>query len=358
MAEERTEKATPKRREEARERGQVARSQEVNTGLSLLGLFVLLSVFGATTYQAFANLMVESFSSAGNTSSLDARAAWSLIMHLIQVSLTIVAPYMAGAVVLGVLGCVLQVRPRLTPKALAPKFNVLSPKTGFKRLFSLRSVATLVKDCLKITIIGVVTWVVLRSQISALVHLTGANPRTTLGFVATTIVKLGLFVAGAYMVMALADYLYERWQHEKDMRMTKEEVKREFREGEISPEIKGQMKRRQREMAVRRMMSAVPDADVVITNPTHFAVALKYARDLPAPKVVAKGMDNVALRIRSIAAEHGVSVVEDPPLARSLHAAAEVGQFIPAEAFAAVAEILAAVYRAGNRAPAATAEAA
>ena len=154
-------------------------------------------------------------------------------------------------------------------------------------------------------------------------------------------------------MIAVADLMFERWQHERDLRMTKEEVKREAKDADVNPEVKGQLKRRQHEMAVRRMMSAVPDADVVITNPTHFAVALRYARSLPAPQVVAKGADHVAHRIIATARENGVSVVQDPPLARSLYAAAEVGQYIPADAFGAVAEILAHVYRASGRQPAA-----
>ena len=165
--------------------------------------------------------------------------------------------------------------------------------------------------------------------------------------------KIGWAIVAVYVLLALADLAYERWQHERDLRMTKDEVRREFKEQDVNPEVKGQLKRRQREMAVRRMMAAVPDADVVITNPTHFAVALRYARALPAPQVVAKGADNVAFRIISVARENGVSVIQDPPLARSLFANAEVGQYIPADAFGAVAEILAHVYRAGGREPAA-----
>ena len=349
MSEDRTEKATPKRREEARNRGQVARSQEINTGFSLLGLFVLLSAFGASTYEALAALMVESFTKAGPETTINANTAWALMMDLMFTGLRILAPYLLGAMVIGVVASVVQVRPRLLASGLKPNFQALSPKSGIKRIFSLRS---LVKDLVKIAIVGTVTWIVLRGQAESLAMLMGADPRTTLGVVGGLILKLGYFVAAAYLVMAAADFGYQRWQHEKDMRMTKEEVKREMKEQDVSPEVKGQMKRRQREMATRRMMDAVPGADVVITNPTHYAVALKYARDLPAPQVVAKGADNVALRIRGIATENGVSIVEDPPLARSLFAAAEVGQYIPAEAFAAVAEILAAVYRAGNRTPA------
>lgn len=352
MAEERTEKATPKRREEARERGQVARSQELNTGMSLLGFFVLLAVFGDDTYQQFSGLMVETFVHSGQTGDINPASAWALAMDLTGQTIRMVAPYAAGAFVIALVASVVQVKPQISLKVIQPKFSVLSPKTGIKRLFSIRTLATLIKDILKLTIVGSVTWLVLRGQIDTLIHLMGADPRTTLGMVASLLLKMGLFIGGAYMVMAVADVIYERWQYERDMRMTKDEVKRESKEADISPEVKGQLKRRQREMAMRRMMAAIPDADVVITNPTHYAVALKYARNLPAPQVVAKGQDNIALRIRAAAEEHGVRIVEDPPLARSLHATVEVGQYIPGEAFAAVAEILAAVYRASGKEPA------
>ncbi len=355
MSEDRTEKATPKRREEARKRGQVARSQEVNTGMSLLGAFVLLGVFGAATYQSLSNLMVRTFTGAGEQRTMTPNAAWGLGVDLITQCIRLVTPFAAGAVVLGITASVIQVKPMLSTESMKPKFSVLNPGKGLKRLVSIRSLVNLVKDLLKLTIVGAVTWMVLRSSFDDLVHMTGAEPRTSVAMVGGLVLKLGLFVGGAYMLLAVADVIYQRWQHEKDLRMTKDEVKREMKEGDLSPEVKGQMKRRQREMAMARMMSAVPDADVVITNPTHFAVALRYARDLPAPQVVAKGADRQAFRIRTAANEHGIQIVEDPPLARSLYAAAEVGEFIPAEAFAAVAEILAMVYRAGHRAPAETA---
>ena len=336
MADDRTEKATPKRRDEARQRGQVARSTELNTGAGLLALFMLLAAFGGSMLSAFAELMSMFLGSAGETGTIGPSDGFRMMMDTGMTAMRIAAPFAIGGVCVGVVMSALQVRPGFFPKVITPKFSAINPLTGAKRLFSIRSFATLAKDLLKIGIVSTVTWWSLRGQMDTLMNLTGADPQRSLAVVSSIVMKLGFAVAGAYIVLAIADVIYERWQHERDMRMSKDEVKREAKEGDIAPEVKAQMKRRQREMAVRRMMSAVPDADVVITNPTHFAVALKYTRNLPAPQVVAKGADQVALRIRAVAAEHGVTVMEDPPLARSLYAAVEVGQLIPAEAFAAV----------------------
>jgi len=352
MADDRTEKATPKRRAEARNRGQVARSTELNTGLGLLALFVLLSAFGGAMFAGFAAIMAEGLAESGTTGRITPEAAWALMMDVGGTCIRLTAPFAVGGVVVGVLASVVQVRPGLRLSVLAPRFSALSPKTGIKRLFSLRSAVSLAKDLLKIGVVSAVTWWALRSRMEDLVGLTGADPETTMAVTADIVMSIGFAVAAAYIVLAIADVIYERWQFERDLRMSKDEVKREFKDQDLSPEIKAQMKRRQREMAVRRMMSAVPQADVVITNPTHFAVALRYARALPAPQVVAKGADAVAHRIIATARAHEVQVVQDPPLARSLYAAAEVGQYIPAEAFAAVAEILAAVYRLTGREPA------
>jgi flagellar biosynthetic protein FlhB len=352
MADDRTEKATPKRREEARNRGQVPRSMELNTGAGLLALFVLLAAFGGALYAGFAAIMTTTLAEAGTTGTITPDHAWGLMMEIGATCIRLTAPFAIGGVVVGVIASAAQVRPGLRLSVLQPRFSAISPKTGVKRLFSVRSVAQLIKDVLKVGIIGAVTWWVLRAEAPDLVNLMGAEPDTTMAVVAGIIMKIGFSVAAAYLVLAIADVVYERWQFERDIRMSKDEVKREAKEGDIAPEIKAQLKRRQREMAVRRMMAAVPEADVVITNPTHYAVALRYTRALAAPQVVAKGVDAVAHRIMAVARENGVEVVQDPPLARSLYAAVEVGQLIPAEAFAAVAEILAAVYRIGGREPA------
>ena len=308
---------------------------------------------GGWLLTGFTAFMTTSLARSGNSGPMSVSDGWNAMMEAGWESLRLTAPFAVAGVVVGVVASAIQVKPGITIEVLKPRFGVLNPLSGFKRLFSPRSAVALVKDLLKITLTGVVAWVVLKGSMDDLVGLTGASPGQALAVTGAIVMKVGFALAAVYVVIALADLIYERWQHEKDLRMTKEEVKREAKEADVNPEVKGQLKRRQHEMAVRRMMSAVPDADVVITNPTHYAVALKYARSLPAPQVVAKGADHVAHRIIAKARESGVSVVQSPPLARSLYAAAEVGQYIPADAFGAVAEILAHVYRASGREPAA-----
>lgn len=350
---EKTERATPKRREEARKRGQVARSQEVNTGLGLLMVFSMLAFMGSWMLSGFMSVMERGLTDAGGADALTPMGAWDALTAAGLEGLWLTAPFAIAGVIVGVLASALQVTPKITPEVLKPRFSILNPVNGVKRLLGLRAMVRSVKDVLKIVITGAVAFFVLKTSIDDLMGLLGAPPGMVLTVVGGLVLKVGFSVAGAYLVIALADFIYERWQHERDLRMTLDEVRREFKEQDLGPEVKAQMKRRQREMAVRRMMSDVPDADVVIVNPTHFAVALKYAQAYPAPKVVAKGADHVAQRIIATAREHGVTVRREPPLARSLYATAEVGQYIPADAFGAVAEILAHVYKTTGRTPAA-----
>lgn len=351
--ENRTEKATPKRRDEARRRGQVARSREVNTGLGVLATFAMLAIAGGWLLSGFTGMLTTSLAGAGDAGPLTVSGGFDVMMGAGWTALRLTAPFAVAGLIVGVVASAIQVRPRVNLQVMKPRFSVLNPMTGIKRLCSPRSAVGLVKDLLKVALTGAVAYVALKGALPDLVNLTGAGPAQAMAVVGGVVLKVGFWLSGVYAVIAIGDFLFERWQHERDLRMTREEVKREAKDADISPEVKGQLKRRQHEMAVRRMMAAVPDADVVITNPTHFAVALRYARALPAPKVVAKGADHVAQRIIALARENGVIVHQDPPLARSLFAAAEVGQFIPAEAFGAVAEILAHVYRATGREPAA-----
>jgi flagellar biosynthetic protein FlhB len=349
----RTERATPKRREESRKRGQVARSREVNTGLGVLATFAMLSLAGGWVLTGLVQVMSRSLGTAGQTHGITPAEGWDIMTGAGWDSLRLTAPFAAAGAIVGVVASAIQVRPRITPEVLKPRFSVLNPVNGVKRLASPRSLVSVVKDLVKVSAAGAVAWFALRGALPDLEGLMGASPGMAIGVVGRVVARIGFSIGAIYVVIAVADLLYERWQHERDLRMTRDEVRREMKEQDVNPEVKGQMKRRQREMAVRRMMAAVPDADVVITNPTHFAVALRYARSLPAPQVVAKGADHVAFRIIGLARESGVSVVESPPLARSLFASAEVGQYIPADAFGAVAEILAHVYRATGREPAA-----
>ena len=268
-------------------------------------------------------------------------------------SLRLIAPFAAAGVVVGVVASAIQVKPGITPSVLTPRFSVLNPIAGTKRLLGPRSLVSIVKDLIKVSATGAIAYVILKDSIPDLMSLMGAGPGWTIAVVSELTMRIGFSIVAVYVFIAVADLIYERWQHERDLRMTRDEVRREAKEQDVNPEVKGQLKRRQREMAVRRMMSAVPDADVVITNPTHFAVALRYATRPAGPAGRGQGGRQRRPADHRDGPENGVTVVQDPPLARSLFATAEVGQFIPADAFGAVAEILAHVYRATGREPAA-----
>lgn len=349
----RTEEATPKKVDEARRKGQVARSREINTAVGLLALFGTLAAMGGWLLDGFADVMSGALSSAGTTERLTPSTGWGVLIQTGDQILRLTAPFAIAGLLAGVAASAGQVKPGIITGALKPRFSALSPKSGIKRIVGPRSLVAVVKDLVKVGVTGAIAYVMLKDAIPEMTVLLGAGPGPLLALVSSLVMKIGWAIAAVYVVIAVADLLYERWQHGRDLRMTKEDVKREAKEGDVNPEVKGQIKAKQRQMAMQRMMSAVPDADVVITNPTHFAVALRYARALPAPEVVAKGADEVAFRIISLARANDVAVVQDPPLARSLHATVEVGQYIPAEAFGAVAEILAQIYRAAGRAPAA-----
>lgn len=352
--EDRTEKATPKRRAEARKRGQVARSREWPVGFTYIALFGTLAVSGGWAATQMAHSMSTALSEAGRTGAIGPAQGWEVLMGAGAAIVRIAAPFAIVGTVAAFLANVLQVKPGFTPEVIKPRFSVLNPINGVKTLFSVRSLVYLVRDLIKVAVIGGIAFTVLWTSIPVFLDLMGAGPAKAMATVANLVMRMGWAIIAVYLLIMVLDLLFERWLHEKNMRMTKQEVKREAKEADLPPEVRTQLRRRQREMANRRMMAAVPNADVVITNPTHYAVALRYARSLPAPEVVAKGADKLALRIIETARANDVMVMQNPPLARSLYATAQVGQLIPAEAFGAVAEILAHVYRVTRREPALT----
>ena len=274
---ERTERATPRRREESRKRGQVARSREINTGLGLLATFALLSFLGGWLLAGMAEIMSRSLGASGVSGPITRAAGWQIMVGAGWDSLRLIAPFAAAGVIVGVVASAIQVKPGITPSVLTPRFSVLNPISGAKRLLGPRSLVSIVKDLIKVAATGAIAYVILKDAIPDLMSLMGAGPGRAIALVSELTMRIGFSIVAVYAFIAVADLLYERWQHERDLRMTRDEVRREAKEQDVNPEIKGQLKRRQREMAVRRMMSAVPDADVVITNPTHFAVALRYA---------------------------------------------------------------------------------
>jgi flagellar biosynthetic protein FlhB len=265
----------------------------------------------------------------------------------------VTAPIMLGMMIVGVLASVVQVKPGVTPGVIKPRFSKLNPINGFKQKFGPPALFELAKNLIKLVAVGVPAGLLLWGRKDELLALGDTEPIGAGLLAIDLIMSIGFRVAGIYVAIAIIDYLYQKHRYEKNLKMTKHEVKQEMKQQELAPEMKAAQRRRQRDMARRRMLSDVPAADVVITNPTHYAIALKYDTERGAPTVVAKGVDLLALRIREIAEESGVQRVENRPLARELYSNVEVGHVIPAELYAAVAEVLAYVYRAEERARAA-----
>ncbi len=351
----RTEKATPKRREDARKEGNVLRSMEVNSAFAMLFGFGILAIWGPRMWSALFVDMKERLSGFGKAgrSTFTIDDSMVIFLDVIKVLTVVLAPVMVGLMVVGVLASVVQVRPKVTPSVIKPRFSKLNPISGFKQRFGPAAFFEFAKNCFKLVAVGVPAALLLWSRRDELLSLGDSEPIAAGMTIVDLTMSIGFRVAGIYVAIAIADYLFQRHRYEKNLRMTKHEVKQEMRQQELAPELKAAQRRRQRDMARRRMLSDVPTADVVITNPTHYSVALRYDSENGAPKVVAKGVDLLALRIREIAEDAGVMRVENRPLARELYATVEVGQLIPAELYAAVAEVLAYVFRAEERARAA-----
>jgi flagellar biosynthetic protein FlhB len=346
---EKTEKATPKREEEARKKGQVARSQDVNGALVLIGGLIALSIWGPGIMEKMGDSMRETIALMANPRAVNATLLGQLAMSSGKMLALAVGPIAAVCMAAGVLANVIQVRPRLSMHGLKPDVKKLNPITGAKNLFGPNLIFEGAKNITKVLIVGAITLFAVLPQLDELVALVGMAPADFVSKACSMVMGIAVRAAAAYVVIGLVDFIYQKWRHQKQMKMSKEEVKEEHKSYSSPPEVRSQIKRRQMQAAKARMMSAVPEADVVVTNPTHYAVALKYDAEKLAPEVVAKGKDLIAAQIRKIARQADVPVISDPPLARSLHASVEVGHQIPEELYQAVAQLLAFVYRVANR---------
>ena len=279
-----------------------------------------------------------------------ALAGWA-----IRSTLTIVAPILLAVAAAGVAASVLQNRPRISGTAIKPQWSRINPRTGLKRLAPPQLLFESGKALSKAAVVSVAAFLAIWPRLPQLAGLTGVPPGAMLIQLARTVLTLSMYVGGAFMLLAAVDYAWQRRKHEKSLKMTKEEVRQETRQSDLAPEVRGAIRRRQFAQARKRMIADVATADVVVTNPTHFAVALRYDGTKPAPEVVAKGADLVAKAIRDAAEAASVPVLTNPPLARALHREVEIGQQVPEEFFQAVAEVLAFVYRAAGRRRAAAA---
>jgi len=347
---ERTEQPTSRRREEARKDGNVLASKEVATFSIILGGFVMLSLFGFYIAQGLAGFMTEVFrmtSTAGNGMNI------SELMQLFKESSHILMRSFMPVLILPVFIIAANLMlhgPVFTTKPLAPDFGKLNPGKGLKKIFSVDSVSELFKSLLKIGVLSYVAVSALRgrwNEIAAFSDMGIGGLAVQSWHITLLVISRTLWV---FALIAVIDYIYQKWHFEKGLKMSKQEVKEESKTSDGDPLVKSRIRSVQREMARKRMMSEVPEADVVVTNPTHLAVALKYdSEKAGAPYVVAKGADLVARRIKEIAVEHGVPVVEDKPLARSLYKGVEIGSEIPVELYRAVASLLAYVYKLKNK---------
>ncbi len=345
-AEERTEPASEKKRSEARKKGSVAKSMDLNSAAVLLFGLLILYVGGTAMAVKLGDLARITFSNLGNV-VINPASVHQLIKDAVLAFATIVLPVLAGLMLVGLIANISQVGFMFTFQPMAPKFNKLNPLSGIKRvMFSSHSLVELLKGLMKVSIVAIVAYNATNSVVDESMVLVDSDVAAILEFMARVSVVVGLKVGLAFFVIAAGDYLFQRFQFEKSLRMTKQEVKEEGKEAEGDPQIKGRIRTVQRQIAYRRMMQDVPKADVVVTNPTHFAVAIKYeAGKMNAPKVVAKGADLIAQRIKEIARENRVPIVEDKPLAQMLYKSVEIGDEVPEKLFQAVAQLLAYVFR-------------
>ncbi len=345
-----TEKATPKRRGVAREKGQVARSTDLtHAGVMLAGLFGVM-LMAPKVLAATASAMTEIFAEISHPQSAISGAGLHGLLTLTEKTLTkTVGPIAGMCVGAGIMLNLLQVGIRFTPKAVRPSFGVLNPVNGLKNLFSIRSIFTLGKSLVKMAIVGGLVTLALMPDLTKMGAAVGTTPYGLGVLMKSGVESIALRAALAYLLIGIVDYIWQRHTFDKSLKMTKQEVKEEDKQRDLPPEVKRAIRRKQFQQARARMMAAVPGADVVVTNPTHYAVALEYDGDHLAPIVVAKGKDHVAAQIRRIAEENGVPLVPDPPLARELYRVVEVDQMIPADLYAAVAQVLAFVYRMAAR---------
>ncbi len=343
---EQTEKATPKRREEARGRGQVAKSTDLAGAVVFLAGVFVLHAFMPAALGSLSTILQEILWRIHEHQDLTITSSWMLFARGFGALSLLMGALFGVALIAGIGVNVLQTGFLVSMTPLVPSFNRINPLTGFQRLFSKQVLVNLAKQLLKLAAVAIIIWSSVAGNINTLMMLGQLPPGSVVSFVGDLIYNVGWKFGFLLLIVGLLDYAYEKWQYEESLKMSKQEVKDEYRQSEGNPEAKAAVKRRQREFARRRMMAAVPKATVVVTNPTHFAVALEWDEiKMEAPVVTAKGADLIAKRIREIAQEHGVPIMENPPLARTLYAKVELDQSIPPNLYAAVAQVIAFVFK-------------
>lgn len=345
FAGERTEKATPRRREDARKKGQVVRSIEINSAVILLCTFLFLKTFSPWLGTQVANFTQQILGGLVQR-DLEVGMVNQIILFTALAFFQVCLPVLGIALGAGLVANYLQVGFLFIASPLAPKLERINPIEGFKRIFSRRALLELGKAVTKVGMIGYLLYTTIRANMAVFPRLLDLSIIEAVGQIgslsSTIILRIGILL----LLLAAIDYIFQYLEHEKSIRMTKQELREEYRQYEGDPQIKAKVRQLQRQISLHRMMQELPKADVVITNPTHYAVALKYdPRAMQAPSVLAKGLDEMALRIKQVARELDLIIYEDPPLARALYKSVEVGQAIPPALYEAVAQVLAFVYR-------------
>ncbi|MEA2665718.1 MAG: flagellar biosynthesis protein FlhB [Candidatus Eremiobacteraeota bacterium] len=346
-----TEKATPKRKREARARGQVARSQDIGGAAIFIAIIVALHTGFMATMDAAAQAFQVALTHAGAREELNLHSVWNLFVTTGLPYAPILIAAFASAIVIAVVANLLQFGLLFSPGLLAPKFSKLNPLTGLQRIFfSPQTLVQLAKQLLKLGVVIAICWLGVKDSLTTFYALGHAAPRDIVLTVEGIVYGIGIKVGVLLLVLGIADYVWERRRLEQSLKMTKVEVKDEHKQSEGNPESRQALRQRQRAMARKRMMAAVPKATVIVTNPTHYAVALMWDElTMDAPVLVAKGADLIAKRIRDLATENGVPIMENPPLARTLYAKVELDSPVPPDLYAAVAQVIAFVYKLKNR---------
>ncbi len=341
---EKTEEATDTKREEFRKQGNIPHTRELSTALMLLGVGALVSMFGSFYHQQFRELFVFTFGDdlvryirEGNFVEASSLVGTKLFI--------LVFPIVIVGAILGSLSSIIQIGFITVEDALSPNPDRLNPLEGFKRIFSRRGLVEGLKSLMKVILIGVVVYITLEKEAKVWPYLQTYSKEQLLIYIGAMISKLFFGIGMVMLVLAVADYFFQWWDIEQKMMMSKQEIKEEVKQREGDPMIKARIRKIQREVATRRMMDKVPQGSVVVTNPTHIAVVLKYDDNLPAPQLIAKGADLIAEKIREIAKENNIPIIENKPLARTIYKTMKLGQVIPRELYVAVAEVLSFVFK-------------
>jgi flagellar biosynthesis protein FlhB len=347
---EKTEKPTAKKLSEARKRGGVPKSREVNASITCLGgglaIYFSIDLIHFHTAQLLRELWGGGFQAA-----LEANLNRSFFIQVSTHFFLMIAPVLAAIAILAVAANLAQVKFLLAWEAIKPDFSRMSPLKGVRNLFSLRSLVELGKSIFKLIIVGYVVYLVIQKESQFFFPLVQMELIDIAGITGTVAIKILVYASILMFSLSILDYYYQRWQFKKDQMMTKQEVKEEHKQSEGNPHVKARIRSLQRALARRRMMAKVPKADLVITNPTHYAVALAYNRDMEAPKLLAKGRNLIAKRIIKIARKHQIPITQNPPLARALYLQVDVDQQIPVSLYRAVAKVLAYVYQQRQQRP-------